>query len=86
MQERKLFNCLLTTLQQYLKLDMLTLRQMSQRLSIALAQVKIGNTSEDLLNEIMHIAQLRFHAYFWFGHQRISQALRFHSCTVNSID
>ena len=34
---------------------MLTLRQMLQRLPIALAQVKAGNTSENLLNEIRHI-------------------------------
>ena len=30
----------------------LTLKQMLQRLPIALAQVKAGNTSENLLNEI----------------------------------
>ena len=33
-------------------LKMLTTKQMLQRLPIALAQVKAGNTSEDLLNEI----------------------------------
>ena len=31
---------------------MLTPKQMLQRLPIALAQVKLGNTSEKLLNEI----------------------------------
>ena len=33
-------------------LKMLTLKQMLQRLPIALAQVKAGNNSENLLNEI----------------------------------
>ena len=33
-------------------LKMLTPKQMLQRLPIALAQVKAGNTSENLLNEI----------------------------------
>ena len=32
-------------------LKILTSKQMLQRLPIALAQVKVGNTSEDLLNE-----------------------------------
>ena len=36
-------------------LKVLTLKQMLQRLSIALAQVKAGNTSENLLNEIRQI-------------------------------
>ena len=36
----------------------LTLKQMLQRLPIALAQVKAGNTSENLLNEI------RFYIFF----------------------
>ena len=50
-------------LQEYLKLDIkqknvgtelkvLTPKQMLQRLPIALAQIKIGNNSESLLNEI----------------------------------
>ena len=34
------------------KLKILTLKQMLQRLPIALAQVKAGNNSESLLNEI----------------------------------
>ena len=34
---------------------MLTPKQMLQRLPIALAQVKAGNTSENLLNEIRKI-------------------------------
>ena len=33
-------------------LKILSLKQMLQRLSIALAQVKAGNTSENLLNKI----------------------------------
>ena len=36
-------------------LTILTLKQMFQRLPIALAQVKTGNNSESLLNEIRQI-------------------------------
>ena len=36
-------------------LKILTPKQMLQRLPIALAQVKAGNTSENLLNEVRHI-------------------------------
>ena len=36
-------------------LKILTPKQMLQRLPIALAQVKAGNNSENLLNEIMQI-------------------------------
>ena len=36
-------------------LKILTPKQMIQRLEIALAQVKGGNTSENLLNEIIQI-------------------------------
>ena len=36
-------------------LKILTPKQMLQRLSIALAQVKVGNTSENVLNEIRQI-------------------------------
>ena len=53
------------TLELYLKIKyktkhgkgpkILTPKQMLQRLSITLAQVKAGNTSEDLLNEIRQI-------------------------------
>ena len=35
-----------------MQLKILTLEQMVQRLPIALAQVRAGNTSENLLNEI----------------------------------
>ena len=38
------------------KLKVLTPKQMLQRLPIALAQVKAGNNSESLLNEIRQIA------------------------------
>ena len=38
------------------RLKILTYKQMLQRLPIALAQVKAGNDSEDLLNEIRKIA------------------------------
>ena len=37
------------------RLKILTPKQMPQRLPIALAQVKAGNTSESLLNEIRQI-------------------------------
>ena len=37
------------------KLKMLMPKQMLQRLRIALAQVKVGNNSENLLNEIRQI-------------------------------
>ena len=37
------------------KLKMLTPKQMLQRLPIALAQVKVGNNSENLLNEMRQI-------------------------------
>ena len=36
-------------------LKILTLKQMLQRLLIALAQLKIGNTSEHLINEIRQV-------------------------------
>ena len=36
-------------------LKILTSKQMLQRLPIALAQLKAGNTSEDVLNEIIQI-------------------------------
>ena len=38
------------------RLKILTFKQMLQRLSIALAQIKAGNNSESLLNEIRQIA------------------------------
>ena len=37
------------------KLKILTLKQMLQRLPIALAQVKAGNNSENLLNKVRQI-------------------------------
>ena len=37
------------------RLKRLTTRQMLQRLDIALAQIKAGNTSENLLNEIRQV-------------------------------
>ena len=36
-------------------LKLLTHKQMVQRLTVALAQIKVGNTSENLLNEIRQI-------------------------------
>ena len=38
-----------------MQLKILTAKQMLQRLPIALAQVKAGNTSENLINEIRQI-------------------------------
>ena len=37
-------------------LKILTSKEMLQRLAIALTQIKAGNNSESLLNEIRHIA------------------------------
>ena len=37
------------------RMEILTLKQMLQRVPIALAQVKAGNTSENILNEILQI-------------------------------
>ena len=42
-------------------LKILTPKQMLQRLPIALAQVKAGNTSENLLNEIRQV----IHSLYW---------------------
>ena len=42
------------------RLKILTAKQMLQRLPIALAQVKAGNNSESLLNEIRQIVYLFF--------------------------
>ena len=44
------------------KLKILTLKQMFQRLSVALAQVKAGNNSENLLNEIRQIVYSLYHS------------------------
>ena len=38
-----------------MEMKILSPQQMLQRLPIALAQVKVGNTSEDLLNKIRQI-------------------------------
>ena len=43
-------------------LKMLTPKQMLQRLPIALAQVKAGNNSESLLNEIRQIVYSLYHS------------------------
>ena len=43
-------------------LKLLTPKQMHQRLPIALAKVKVGNTSEYLLNEICQILYSLYHA------------------------
>ena len=48
-------------------LKILTPKQMLQRLSIALAQVKAGNTFENLLNEIWQII------YFLYWKKGISE-------------
>ena len=48
-------NKLFTPIKKGTGLKILTPKQMLQRLSITLAQVKAGNTSENLLNEIRQI-------------------------------
>ena len=69
MEEMKLLNFMMIVLQWFLRLKerplksrlkeqelkILTPKQMVQRLPIALAQVKAGNNSESLLNEIRQI-------------------------------
>ena len=50
-------------------LKILTPKQMLQRLPIALAQVKVGNNSESLLNEIMQII------YSFFQSKQITRKL-----------
>ena len=42
-------------IKQNMEMKILSPEQMLQRLPIALAQVKVGNTSEDLLNKIRQI-------------------------------
>ena len=42
-------------------LKILTPKQMLQRLAIALAQIKAGNNSESLLNEIRQIVNSLYH-------------------------
>ena len=60
--KKKLSNCLIIILQLYLRLNLKQnmekdskYQQMLQRLPLALAQVKAGNTSENLLNKIHQI-------------------------------
>ena len=60
-----------------MQLKILTPNQMLQRLSIALAQVKAGNTFENLLNEIKHII------YSLYRHKEITKKL--HNNIMNSI-
>ena len=69
---KKLLNCLTIILELCLKLNIkqntervsniLTPQQMLQRLLIALPQVKGGNTSENLLNEIRQIINSLYRA------------------------
>ena len=49
-------NKLFTPIKKGTRLKILSPKQMLQRLPIALAQVKAGNNSENLLNEIRQIA------------------------------
>ena len=56
---------------------MLTPKQMLQRLPIPLAQVKAGNTSENLLNEIRQIK------YFLYQAKQITK--RVYNNIMNSI-
>ena len=55
MQEMMLSNLWRIMAQRFLRLKILTTKQMLQRLPIALAQIKAGNNSESLLNEIRKI-------------------------------
>ena len=63
MKEKQLLIFLMNIPQEHLELDVkqktelkiLTPKQMLQRLPIALAQIKAGNNSESLLNEIRQI-------------------------------
>ena len=68
--EKKLWNCLMIILKLYLKqhktkygegLKAIISKQMLQRLPIVLAQVKAGNTSESLINEIRQIIS----SFYW---------------------
>ena len=58
-------------------LKILTPKHMLKRLPIALAQVKAGNTSENLLNEIRKII------YFFYRAKEITKKV--HSNIMNSI-
>ena len=56
----KVFDCKISD---HSKFKILTLQQILQRLLIALAQVKAGNTSENVLNEIRQIKQIIYSLY-----------------------
>ena len=56
---------------------MLRPKQMLQRLPIALAQVKVGNTSENLLNEIRQI--------IYFFYRAKENTKKVYNTTMNSI-
>ena len=58
-------------------LNILTPKQILQRLPIALTQVKAGNTSEKLLNEIRQII------YSWYKENAITKKV--YNNTMNSI-
>ena len=66
-----------TCFSEHSNLKILTPKQMLQRLPIALAQVKAGNTSENLLNEIRQII------YSLYGAKRITKKV--YNNTMNSI-
>ena len=53
------------------RLKILTPKEMIQRLAIALAQVKAGNNSEDLLNEIQQIIKNGYYIYEFRKQQNI---------------
>ena len=59
-------------------LKILTPKQMLQKLSVALAQVKAGNTSENLLNEIRQII------YFLYRTKKITEKV--YNNIMNSIE
>ena len=53
------------------RLKILTPKEMIHRLAIALAQVKAGNNSEDLLNEIQQIIKNGYYIYEFRKQQNI---------------
>ena len=58
-------------------LKILTSNQMLKRLPTALAQIKVGNNSESLLNEIRHIV------YYLYRSKKITKML--YNIIINSI-
>ena len=70
-------------------LKILTTRQMLQRLPIALAQVKAGNTSVNLLNKIIFYTRYSrlFWIYIWKKHaeKTVNLSIKVHIITIENI-